>query len=681
MSNPKENARLVSPSDVAQMSQRSRAAVSNWRANENLKFPQPAGGTSSRPLFNYDEIVAWLAERDIHVKQDSPDMALWSILNTARGRMRVRESVEFAVTVLVAAEIALRNEDVRAQWDAVLMVGPDQSVVQYRKFVSTVDRSHPELAGLLSVPVPPGADEVMTPIAELAGKLGPSERHQTSEELLRRLGATEGRTGGDHGLVGSRVSHLLVDAAKHLNPSSIYDPAMGLGAVLLEAHEMFPKASLAGEDVNDDAMRLARQRAYLADVIIDINHRDVLLSEAGSPRDADVILAEPPFGMSFDRDRMRQLDPRWSHGQPSAQGSELLWLQHVLYNLAEQGRGFVVTTRGTLSRSGADRRVRENLVRSGAVEAVVGLPGKMLPHTSIPLALWVLRRPPQTGRSDVLFIDASQTDAPEHRVGDWLRQIADSQSDASGVPPHVRVPLNDVLAERVNLQPERWTEDTSVDTAVVADQVRGALERLVTAEPPKLDIVWPLSFPSSRVETVEALRASGLAVLQPGTDTSRADDNSRAWTIRRIRAQKTGTVLDAEGGDEDDGFLTEAGDIVFSTMNKVEAVVDHVGGRPVARMLHILRLRTSELDPEFVAACLEGSWNAKFISGTAIQRINPRDLEIPLISEDDQRKVTTLLAEAAAVRQRAREIESATQTFIDGLMTAVRHDIAIEESN
>ena len=94
------------------------------------------------------------------------------------------------------------------------------------------------------------------------------------------------------------------------------------------------------------------------------------------------------------------------------------------------------------SRSGEEGRIRAELVKHGCVEAIVGLPGKLLPHTSIPLALWVIRRPvPEAAIESVLFIDAAEEVSPEHNVATWL---LDEQARQS--VPHALVAITDVLA-------------------------------------------------------------------------------------------------------------------------------------------------------------------------------------------------------------------------------------------
>ena len=61
---------------------------------------------------------------------------------------------------------------------------------------------------------------------------------------------------------------------------------------------------------------------------------------------------------------------------------------------------------GVLFRSAAEGKIREKLLRSGNIYAVIGLPANLFYNTSIPTCIVVLKKH-RDGR-DVLFIDASK---------------------------------------------------------------------------------------------------------------------------------------------------------------------------------------------------------------------------------------------------------------------------------
>ena len=66
----------------------------------------------------------------------------------------------------------------------------------------------------------------------------------------------------------------------------------------------------------------------------------------------------------------------------------------------------IVLPHGVLFRGGAEGKIREKLLRSGKIYAVIGLPANLFYNTSIPTCIIVLKKH-RDGR-DVLFIDASK---------------------------------------------------------------------------------------------------------------------------------------------------------------------------------------------------------------------------------------------------------------------------------
>ena len=66
----------------------------------------------------------------------------------------------------------------------------------------------------------------------------------------------------------------------------------------------------------------------------------------------------------------------------------------------------IVLPHGVLFRGAAEGKIREKLLRSGNIYAVIGLPANLFYNTSIPTCIIVLKKH-REGR-DVLFIDASR---------------------------------------------------------------------------------------------------------------------------------------------------------------------------------------------------------------------------------------------------------------------------------
>lgn len=86
--------------------------------------------------------------------------------------------------------------------------------------------------------------------------------------------------------------------------------------------------------------------------------------------------------------------------------ADYVFLLHGLYHLKNNGTMAIVLPHGVLLRGTAEGKIREKLLRSGNIYAVIGLPANLFYNTSIPTCIVVLKKH-RDGR-DVLFIDASK---------------------------------------------------------------------------------------------------------------------------------------------------------------------------------------------------------------------------------------------------------------------------------
>jgi hypothetical protein len=122
----------------------------------------------------------------------------------------------------------------------------------------------------------------------------------------------------------------------------------------------------------------------------------------------DGVLCNPPFG---DRDWGQDdvaVDPRWAYGLPPKMESELAWIQHCLAHLSNVGTAVLLLPPGVAERA-AGRKVRAELLRDGAVRAVIALPAGAAVPLHIGLHLWILKRGRDSGGPppNILFVDAA----------------------------------------------------------------------------------------------------------------------------------------------------------------------------------------------------------------------------------------------------------------------------------
>lgn len=83
------------------------------------------------------------------------------------------------------------------------------------------------------------------------------------------------------------------------------------------------------------------------------------------------------------------------------------WFQHLKVQLVEIT---ILVSHGVLFRGGQEENIRRNLVSEGLLDAVIGLPDRLLFGTGIPTAILIFRKDKKN--SNVVFIDASDLAKP-----------------------------------------------------------------------------------------------------------------------------------------------------------------------------------------------------------------------------------------------------------------------------
>jgi type I restriction enzyme M protein len=90
-----------------------------------------------------------------------------------------------------------------------------------------------------------------------------------------------------------------------------------------------------------------------------------------------VILANPPYGGKLPQQVQTNFTVR-------SAATEILFLQHIMANLAKGGRAAVIVPEGVLFRGGPDAQVRKKLLEEFNVHTVLSLPaGCFLPYTGV----------------------------------------------------------------------------------------------------------------------------------------------------------------------------------------------------------------------------------------------------------------------------------------------------------
>lgn len=128
---------------------------------------------------------------------------------------------------------------------------------------------------------------------------------------------------------------------------------------------------------------------------------------------ADFVMANPPFNVDeIDAGKIKN-DPRLPYKLPSVNKSgkvgngNYVWISYFDAYLNDKGRaGFVMSSQAS-SAGGEEKRVREDLVKSGHVDAMIAIRGNFFYTRTVPCELWFFDKgKPKAHQDKVLMIDA-----------------------------------------------------------------------------------------------------------------------------------------------------------------------------------------------------------------------------------------------------------------------------------
>ena len=205
---------------------------------------------------------------------------------------------------------------------------------------------------------------------------------------------------------------IVTDSKKKLK--TVYDPTCGSGSLLLRvARHVQEVGHFYGQELNNTTYNLARMNMILHDVHydrFDIRQEDTLEHPQHLEYKFEAIVANPPFSANWSADPIHLQDERFSQYGKLAPSSkaDYAFIQHMIYQLDDNGIMAVVMPHGVLFRGGAEGVIREFLVsEKNYLDAVIGLPANLFYGTSIPACILIFKKC-RKNTDDILFIDASR---------------------------------------------------------------------------------------------------------------------------------------------------------------------------------------------------------------------------------------------------------------------------------
>lgn len=195
----------------------------------------------------------------------------------------------------------------------------------------------------------------------------------------------------------------------------VYDPACGSGGMFVQSMKFVEEhqgniynIGIYGQEKNPTTWRLAKMNLAIRSMYGDLGKyaADTFTEDLHKDLKADFILANPPFNLEWDRDKVEN-DPRWRYGLAPKNNANYAWLQHMISKLSQNGKMACILANGSLNASGQELEIRKQLIENDLVECILSMPANLFYTVQIPCSIWIINRNKKC-KNKILFINASK---------------------------------------------------------------------------------------------------------------------------------------------------------------------------------------------------------------------------------------------------------------------------------
>jgi type I restriction enzyme M protein len=379
-----------------------------------------------------------------------------------------------------------------ARWDYLLNLKEDVGS-KLNKALSAIEEANPELEGVLKH-IDFNAQKGKTRLKDqqLIDLIHHFNKYRLTNEdfefpdllgaayeyLLKEFADSAGKKGGEF-YTPPGVRKLMVMLVRPQEGMSIYDPTVGSGGFLISTWQYVEeqgqdptRLSLYGQELNGLTWSICKMNMILHGITdAQIENEDTLTNpmfvENGYIKQFDIVLANPPFSQNYSRANMK-FPERFKYGWTPETGkkADLMFLQHMIASLKEDGTLATVMPHGVLFRGGVEKEIRKQIVDEDLITAIIGLPAKLFYNVSIPACIIVInkKKPPEL-KNKILFINAER-EYGEGRNQNYLRpqdieKIATVFHERREIPKYSRlVSIEEIKENDYNLNIRRYVNSS-----------------------------------------------------------------------------------------------------------------------------------------------------------------------------------------------------------------------------
>lgn len=331
------------------------------------------------------------------------------------------------------------------------------------------------------------------------------------EYLMKQFASEAGKSKGQF-YTPSEVSRIMAKILKisesKKSPIEVYDMACGSGSLLIKAGNEAvdnSKVYLYGQEKDTNTAGLCVMNMFLhGNATAQIKSGNTLTNpqflENRKIRSFDFCVANPPFSVkkwNTDLTAENNFDRFTGFGTPPDNCGDYAFLLHMLKSMnSVNGRGAIILPHGVLFRSGQEELIRKNLLKSGFIEGIIGLPVNLFYGTGIPACIIVLDKKEASNRKNIFMIDASKyfvKDGNKNKLREEdIKKITDTYLNKIEIEHYSKsVSMKDIEKEEYNLNIPRYID--SFDDEVIQDIRAHLLGGIPKADIDRLSKYWNIA--------------------------------------------------------------------------------------------------------------------------------------------------------------------------------------------
>jgi type I restriction enzyme M protein len=291
--------------------------------------------------------------------------------------------------------------------------------------MNLIEKDHPDLAGILPKNYQDFGSDLLKGLIRIfnteAIKSIPGDVFGRIYEyfLMKFSMSGAGAQEGGEFFTPPSLVQLIVNFIEP-NHGIVHDPACGSGGMFIQTAQFIKdqnkksvneSISVYGTELKTNNTKLAKMNLAIHGIEGKIIEDNSFYSDPHKLiGKCDFIMANPPFNVNkIDKKKDYIInDPRLPFGLPNSDNGNYMWIQYFHSYLNDKGRaGFVMASSATEA-GGSEKLIRQKLIETGDVEAIVSISNNFFYTRSLPCHVWFLNKK-KKDKDTILMIDGRNT--------------------------------------------------------------------------------------------------------------------------------------------------------------------------------------------------------------------------------------------------------------------------------